>query len=118
MFKLDDDFLRDCGLAGLPAEHRPSLLETVYLDLELRVGTAISAAVSPAQLAAFEELMDRGAPDQEKQAWLEANVPDYKEAVDAAVRDVRAHLRRRGTDILQYFTGASAPDKGDVEPQQ
>ena len=38
MFRLDDQFLKDIGLDGLPEEQKKPFLQHIYSELELRVG--------------------------------------------------------------------------------
>lgn len=76
MFQLDDKFLEDVGLGGLPEEQKKAFLDYFREQLELRVGTLLSEGMSDAQLAEFESFIDR---DEEKvNAWIAANVPDYE----------------------------------------
>ena len=76
MFQLDDKFLEDVGLGGLPEEQKKAFLDYFREQLELRVGTQLSEGMSDAQLTEFESFIDR---DEEKvNAWITANVPDYQ----------------------------------------
>ena len=76
MFQLDDKFLQDVGLGGLPDEQKKAFLDYFREQLELRVGTLLSEGMSDAQLAEFESFIDR---DEEKvNSWIAANVPDYQ----------------------------------------
>lgn len=90
MIQLDDNFLTEVGLADLPADARQSLLQHVYEELKLRVGSAITEGLSDSQLAEFEAIIDR---DYERiAAWLDANAPDFLEDVvyqrmEQALRD-------------------------------
>ncbi|QHN42476.1 hypothetical protein GII36_01265 [Candidatus Mycosynbacter amalyticus] len=75
MFQLDDKFLQDVGLAGLPADQKQAFLEQVYASLEERVGVRLSEGLSDAQLEEFEGIIDR---KQEKiDAWLAVYAPQY-----------------------------------------
>ena len=75
MFRLDDQFLKDIGLDGLPEEQKKPFLQHIYSELELRVGTRLSDGLSDAQLEEFEEIIDR---KQEKiEAALAAHAPNY-----------------------------------------
>lgn len=77
MFQLDDKFLEEVGLSGLPEEQKKAFLEYFREQLELRVGTRLSEGLSDAQLDEFESFIDR---DEEKvNAWIAANVPNYEE---------------------------------------
>ena len=76
MFQLDDKFLEDIGLGGLPDEQKQAFLAYFREQLELRVGTKLSEGLSNDQLDEFESFVDR---DEAKvDAWLAAHVPDYQ----------------------------------------
>lgn len=77
MFQLDDKFLEDIGLAGLPDDQKQAFLQHIYEELELRVGTRLSDGLSDAQLEEFEKIIDR---DQATiDAWLQQYSPNYHE---------------------------------------
>lgn len=75
MFQLDDKFLEDVGLAGMPEEQKKPFLQHIYDELELRVGTRLSEGMSDGQLEEFESIIDR--KDEVINAWLTTHVPDY-----------------------------------------
>ena len=77
MFQLDDKFLQEVGLGGLPEDQRKMFLEHVKEQLERRVGTKLSEGLSDAQLEEFESFIDR--KDDKVNAWLAANVPGYEQ---------------------------------------
>lgn len=75
MFALDEDFLARVGLADLPEAERQGLLQHIYEELELRVGTRLSDGMSDAQLEEFEAIIDQ---DYLRiTTWLDANAPDF-----------------------------------------
>lgn len=77
MFQLDDKFLADIGLDGLPEDQKQAFLQHIYEELELRVGTRLSDGLSDAQLEEFEKIIDR---DQATiDAWLAHYAPTYQE---------------------------------------
>lgn len=77
MFQLDDQFLQDVGLGGLPEEQKQAFLAYFREQLELRVGTRLSEGLSNAQLDEFESFIDR---DEEKvRKWVADNVPNHSE---------------------------------------
>lgn len=77
MFRLDDQFLKDIGLDGLPDEQKKPFLQHIYSELELRVGTRLSDGLSDVQLEEFEKIIDR---DQEKiDQWLADHAPNYQQ---------------------------------------
>ncbi|MFT3660688.1 MAG: DUF5663 domain-containing protein [Gordonia sp. (in: high G+C Gram-positive bacteria)] len=76
MFRLDEQFLIDCGLAELPADQHREFLQSVYETLEREVGAVLSAGLSDAELWEFEKIIDR---DPEQVAtWLAAHAPEYR----------------------------------------
>ena len=75
MLQLDDKFLEDIGLNGLPEDQKKSFLQHIYNELELRVGTRLSDGMSDNQLEEFGFIIDR--KDDVIVDWLENNVPDY-----------------------------------------
>jgi len=76
MFRLDDQFLTDIGLAELPDEQKRPFLQHIYDELQLRVGTKLSDGMSEAQLAEFESIIDKN--DQVISTWLNSHSPDYR----------------------------------------
>ena len=76
MFQLDDNFLQQVGLGGLPDEQKQAFLAYFREQLELRVGTKLSEGLSDAQLAEFEAFIDRKM-DVTNQ-WVATNAADYQ----------------------------------------
>ncbi len=75
MFRLDEQFLKDIGLEGLPEDQKQPFLQHIYSELELRVGTRLSDGLSDAQLEEFEQIIDR---KQDKiMDWLSQHAPTY-----------------------------------------
>lgn len=76
MFQLDDQFLIDVGLGGLPEEQKKPFLQHTYDQLEYKVGIRLSEGMSDAQLEEFESIIDR--KDDVITTWLSTNAPDYQ----------------------------------------
>lgn len=104
MFQLDDKFLQDLGLGGLPDDQAEVLLQHVYQELELRVGEKLAQGMSEEQMAEFESILDR---DEDKiRGWLEANAPDYEQQDDYQnmVRTLRSAGKEMSIDVLADYT--------------
>jgi hypothetical protein len=99
MFKLDDNFLADVGLATLPAEEKRKMLAHIYETLELRVGMKLAQNMTDAQLDEFEQLMDANNEAGALQ-WLETNVPNYKDVVAAELTGLKAEISAQAPGIL------------------
>ena len=120
MFRLDEQFLKDIGLDGLPEEQKKPFLQHIYSELELRVGTKLSDGLSDEQLEEFEKIIDR---DQEKiQSWLAEHAPAYmqedafkklQEATKLAAEDPRLVAEFTATKWLEV----NRPDYRQVVAQ-
>jgi hypothetical protein len=80
MFQLDDNFLQDVGLAGLPDEQKQAFLQHIYEELELRVGTKLSEGLSEQQMGEFESFVDQN--EEKVRQWYATNMPDYASRQD------------------------------------
>lgn len=76
MIQLNDEFLADVGLVDLPAADRPALLQMVYSEVELRVGTTLSEGLSDGQLEEFEAIVDRN--PHRVWAWIGVHTSDFE----------------------------------------
>lgn len=99
MFKLDDNFLAELGLATLPPEEKKKMLAHIYETLELRVGMKLAENMSDAQLDDFEKLMDSG-NEAGALTWLETNVPNYKEVVASELEVLKQEISATAPAIL------------------
>lgn len=75
MFQLDDKFLEDIGLAGLPDEQKKPFLQHIYEQLEYQVGISLSEGMTDEQLAEFEAIIDR--KPEAVSAWIQSKAPQY-----------------------------------------
>lgn len=94
MFQLDDTFLKDVGLDGLPEDQKKPFLQHVYEELELRVGTRLSDGMSDAQLQEFEAIIDRKMETVD--AWLTQFSPEYQ--MDPAFARLQQATKLPATD--------------------
>jgi len=102
MFRLDDQFLKDIGLDGLPEAQKKPFLQHIYSELELRVGTRLSDGLSDAQLEEFEKIIDR---DQDKiQSWLADHAPTYMQEEAFAKLQQATGLEANDPRLVAEFT--------------
>ena len=117
MFQLDDQFLQDVGLGGLPDEQKKAFLDYFREQLELRVCTLLSEGMSDAQLAEFESFIDR---DEEKvNTWIAANVPDYQndqiwQQLSGSAPDTIPEVVVKAEYASLKWLGINRPDYRDV----
>lgn len=102
MFRLDDQFLKDIGLDGLPDEQKKPFLQHIYSELELRVGTRLSDGLTDAQLEEFEKIIDR---DEEKiQGWLAEHAPNYSQEEAFAKLQQATKLESNDPRLVAEYT--------------
>lgn len=75
MFQLNDDFLNELGLGDLPPEQKQAFLETIYAQLEQKVGIRLSEGLSDEQMSEFEAFTNRDEPVT--RAWVGAHAASY-----------------------------------------
>ena len=80
MFQLDDNFLSDVGLAGLPDDQKQAFLQHIYEELELRVGTKLSEGLNEQQMGEFEAFVDQN--EDKVRGWFTKYLPDYASRQD------------------------------------
>lgn len=76
MFQLDDSFLNDVGLGGLPEEQKKPFLQHIYSELEIRVGTRLSDGLSDEQLEEFGQIIDK--EESVINNWLQKFSPNFQ----------------------------------------
>ncbi len=107
MIKLDDDLLRELGLAGLPPEEKKKLLAHIYETLEMRVGMKLAEQMTDAQLSEFEQFIERNDEAGALQ-WLETNFPNYKDVVAAEFENLKMEISQVAPQILASSQQAAA----------
>ena len=117
MFQLDDQFLQDVGLGGLPEDQKKLFLDHFREQLELRVGTRLSEGLTDAQLEEFESFIDR--KDDRVNAWLAANVPNYEEdTIYQQLKNGAPEQIPQNVVLAEYaslkWLGLNRPDYKDV----
>ncbi len=119
MIKLDDDLLQALGLAGLPPEEKRKLLTHIYETLEMRVGMKLAEQMSDAQLAEFEQFIERN-DEPGALGWLEANFPNYKDVVSQEFERLKAEVGQAAPQILAAATSAqqAMPPADPMQQQQ
>ena len=104
MFKLDNNFLIELGLAALPENEKGKMLAHIYETLELRVGMKLAEKMSDAQLDEFEKLADAN-DEAASLKWLETNVPNYKAVVMAELEKLKLEIKASASQILAASQG-------------
>jgi len=100
MFRLDNKFLEDLGLAALPDEQKKALLQHIYSELEIRVGEKLTQGMSDAMLDEFGYFVDKNV--EQMKAWFAANLPDYTAQEDYQKLQQKAAGADEATLLSEY----------------
>ena len=99
MFKLDDNFLKELGLDGLPSDEKNKMLAHIYETLEMRVGVKLASNMSDAQLDEFESFINNN-DEAGALKWLETNFPNYKDVVAEELNTLKEEIKAVAPQIL------------------
>lgn len=119
MFKLDENLLRELGLAALPAEEKNNMLKHIYETLEMRVGVKLAEQMSNEQLDEFESFIDSN-DEAGALKWLETNFPNYKQVVGEQLELLKSEVKASAPQILAASQDAqlSQPSASTEQPPQ
>ena len=115
MFQLDENLLKELGLAALPAAEKNKMLAHIYETLELRVGMRLAEQMSDAQLDEFEGFIDRN-DEAGALKWLETNFPDYKKVVADELEKLKGEIKAQAPQIVEATmkeVGGNTPPTSD-----
>src|SRR3972149_919992 len=113
MFQLDDNLLRELGLATLPPAEKNKMLAHIYETLELRVGMKLAEQMSDAQLDEFEGFIDKN-DEAGALKWLETNFPNYKDVVAEELEKLKSEIKEQAPIILE----ATMKEAGESNPSE
>jgi hypothetical protein len=100
MIKLDDNFLKELGLAELPKDEKHKMLKHIYETLEMRVGVKLASGMTDAQLDEFESYVNSN-DEAGALKWLETNFPDYKKVVEEELGKLKNEIKQAAPQILE-----------------
>lgn len=75
MLKLDNDFLAELGLGGMPEDQKPAFLQHILTTLEERVGRELARGMTQQQIDEFKQI--NRADSAFVVRWLTQHDPTY-----------------------------------------
>lgn len=120
MFKLDDNFLQELGLGGLPVNDKRAMLNHIYETLEMRVGMKLAEQMTNEQLDEFESYINKN-DEPGALKWLETNFPNYKQVVADELEKLKNEIKTAAPQIMaaSVAQNAAAPQgQPNVASQQ
>src|SRR5689334_21561015 len=116
MFKLDDNLLRELGLATLPVAEKNKMLAHIYETLEMRVGMKLAEQMTNEQLDEFEAFIDRN-DEAGALKWLESNFPNYKQVVADELENLKGEIKAAAPQIVAASTAEGQQPLPPAAPQ-
>lgn len=106
--QLDDNFLNDLGLGGIPDQEKQTFLLQILEMLESRVSLRLAEELTDEQVIEFEQIAPREDDTEEtsiqkQQAaddWLKENHPDYENLVNEELAQLKHDLESNLNAIL------------------
>ena len=99
MFKIDDNFLAELGLAALPQADKEAMKAHIYETLEMRVGMKLAEQMTNEQLDEFESFINKN-DEAGALKWLETNFPNYKQVVADELEKLKAEIKATAPHII------------------
>lgn len=109
MFKLDNNFLKELGLDGLPADEKNKMLSHIYETLEMRVGVRLASNMTDSQLDEFEGYINRN-DEEGALKWLETNFPNYKDVVAEELDKLKQEIKQAAPQIIAAAANPSVEE--------
>jgi hypothetical protein len=109
MLKIDDALLKTLGLDVLSETDRKLMLTHIYETLELRVGICLADRMSNEQVDEFETYFE-SRDDEGAFAWLEANIPDYKDVVQEQFESLKEEITEEAPRIIDDTIGEGSAE--------
>lgn len=94
--RIDEQFMEEVGLGAMPEDEKRAFMQHAEEELEVRVGHGVGAGLSDAQLIEFDEISDLNVAE----AWLNQNVPNFREIVEGIYQKFKEELIAERNNIL------------------
>lgn len=94
--RIDDQFMAEVGLDAMPENEKKAFMQHAEEELEVRVGHGVSANLTDAQLMEFDQISDLNSAE----AWLNQNIPNFREIVEDIYRKFKAEILAERNAIL------------------
>ncbi len=96
MIRVDEEFMKDVGLADMPSAEKEEFMKHAEEELEVRVGQRVGVGLSREQLMEFADIEDLSLASD----WLNRYVPDFRERVKEVFENFKEEIRAEREVIL------------------
>jgi succinate dehydrogenase flavin-adding protein (antitoxin of CptAB toxin-antitoxin module) len=94
-----EEIINELGLQKLSEQAQDHVVVLVYHTFNMRTAMALSDKLTDQQLDEFNRLSQKN--DDELAKWVQANVPDMKEVIEAEMQAVLAEIKQNGQSMTK-----------------
>lgn len=95
----EQEIIEALGIDGVDQSIKDSLLQNIYVVVELRVMSVLGEVITDEQMDYLEQMEKDGVTKDEMLWWLGENVASAHEAIEAMTRDYVEEMRRKMNNI-------------------
>lgn len=95
----EQEIIEALGITEADQATKDSILQKIYVVVELRVMSVLSEIITDEQMNHLEQMEKDGATKDDMLWWLGENVASAHEAIDAMTRDYIEEMKRKMSDI-------------------
>lgn len=94
--RIDEQFMEEVGLGAMSPDEKQAFMQHAEEELEVRVGQAVGAELTDAQIDEFDGIADLNQAAE----WLNQNVPNFRETAEHVFRNFKQELIAERNSIL------------------
>ncbi len=94
--RIDEEFMEEVGLGAMPPDEKQAFMQHAEEELEVRVGQAVGADLTDAQMDEFDQITDLSRAAE----WLEQNAPNFRETAEHVFKNFKQELISERNSIL------------------
>ena len=95
----EQEIIESLGITEADQATKDSLLQNIYVVVELRVMSVLGEIITDGQMDHLEQMEKDGATKDEMLWWLGENVASAHEAIEAMTRDYIEEMKRKMASI-------------------
>lgn len=94
--RIDEQFMEEVGLGAMPPDEKQAFMQHAEEELEVRVGQAVGADLTDAQVEEFDQITDLAAAAE----WLSQNAPNFRQIAEEVFKKFKQELISERNNIL------------------
>jgi len=94
-----ETILSRSGFRDLPPEEHAETVNALIVEVQRRIGRALSEIIDEHSLELFGELVKMKAPEEELSAFFSVHVPEYKKCIEETVENFGEECCRAAKEL-------------------